>query len=88
MKKLILLVLVITVGVGSLAYSECVNQEKLIQDIKMCVQEARIRDPGFTAYLNPDTCKISQRGGYNWDTFWRAKEEFDACLHQAGHRLH
>lgn len=72
-------------GVYASCESKGVNAEKLMQDIKTCVQEARIRDPGYTAYLNPERCTIPSFGSTgNWNAFWRAEEEFWACMRQYG----
>jgi hypothetical protein len=88
MKKLLTaIVLVIALGLGvSNTWADCAggyggagDQQKLIQDIRMCVQDVRNIDPRFTAYLNPSTCHIDCR---SFDI--NASSAFRDCMGQAG----
>lgn len=59
------------------------SQDKLVQDIRACVQEARIRDATFTAWPDPQRCAITTKAATASGQY-AAEVEFDGCMHQAG----
>jgi hypothetical protein len=61
--------------------------DKLRQNIATCAQDIRAsRDPSFTAYLMPQSCKIYMSIAYS-DTWFQIPPTFKYCVEQYGWTL-
>jgi hypothetical protein len=68
------------------AFGGAGDQQKLIQDIRMCTMDARSYDPQLNVYCDPSTCKLTFYGSPSTSDAIARKvvTTFGACMKQSG----